>query len=298
MNKKLAAISVLCVLVTAAHVVAQQRTAASFAELDRALKEEASGWAGDKGRLSSVFDVERKQLGDKFEFELMKYIGDDAEKHYWISLFLEEPSYLHGNKPLPELALSIKQQGISLLKDKHDEESLGLALGLNVTAAVLSETLGHSSLAVFYKGEAERLLSANRSLSNYFPAMSEPEERIYAQLKSGNYPTIRSSSPITKFPDEPKTRVSGGVLNGRATHLAIIGYPAAARKAGASGEVTVKIVVDETGKVIWARVVSGHELLRKEVLKAAYQARFPPKIVSGKPEMVSGLLIYRFVLPR
>ena len=47
------------------------------------------------------------------------------------------------------------------------------------------------------------------------------------------------------------------MLNGRALNKVKPAYPAAAREAGASGTVEVRVVFDETGKVIWAKAISG-----------------------------------------
>ena len=72
-------------------------------------------------------------------------------------------------------------------------------------------------------------------------------------------------------------------------------YPPPARAAGASGTVTVRIVFDESGKVIWARAVSGHPLLQKAAEDAAWHTTFPPMKVRGEPVKVSGVLMYNFV---
>src|ERR1700750_2987916 len=83
----------------------QQSEDAPFVILEKAIKDERGGFAGNKDHLSTVFNTERKRLGDRFESELMKWLGNDVERHYWMSSFLESESYLHGNKPLPYLSL-------------------------------------------------------------------------------------------------------------------------------------------------------------------------------------------------
>src|SRR5258707_8959771 len=88
-------------------VHAQPQTRAPFAILDEQVRSQPGGWNGDKSKLSTVFAAELQRLGSEFESALMKYIANDAEKHYWISLFLEDESYLHGSKPLPHLAMLI-----------------------------------------------------------------------------------------------------------------------------------------------------------------------------------------------
>src|SRR5438552_14669434 len=124
------ALLLLCVPVLQARQVGE----APFATLEKAVKEERAGWAGDKSHLSTVFDAERRRLGDRFEGELLKWLGNDPERHYWISSFLEYEGYLHGSKRLPQLSLLVKQQGLALVQGKDDEESRGYVVGLSTTA--------------------------------------------------------------------------------------------------------------------------------------------------------------------
>jgi len=73
-------------------------------------------------------------------------------------------------------------------------------------------------------------------------------------------------------------------------------FPPIAKAARASGEVKVEVTIDKAGKVISARVLSGHPLLRDAALTAARQWEFKPTMVSGKPAKVSGILTFNFVL--
>ena len=90
--------------------------------------------------------------------------------------------------------------------------------------------------------------------------------------------------------------LAAGVLNGRAISLPQPRYPARGRAARATGTVTVRVLVDEAGRVISAEAVSGHRLLREAAVAAAYQARFSPTQLSGQPVKVSGVITYNFVL--
>lgn len=99
-------------------------------------------------------------------------------------------------------------------------------------------------------------------------------------------------TPPPKTLREP---IHGGVLNGKALNLPRPIYPAIARAAGASGTVVVKIIIDESGRVISARAVSGHPLLRAAAVEAAYAARFSPTQLSGQPVKIAGTLLYNFV---
>jgi TonB family protein len=285
----LLSIILLCFLV----LQAQQAGEAPFAAVEKAVKEEPGGWAGDKSRLSIVFDAERRRLGDRFENDLLKWLGNDPERHYWISSFLEYEGYLHGSKRLPHLSLLIKQQGLTLVQGKDDEESRGYVVGLSITAAILSDDLGFAALASSYKNEAEALLLRQPELSAHVPAVSEAERRRYEGIKSAvsrKMPTV-----VGDANPQPPAKVSGGILNGRALNRIKPGYPAAAREAGASGTVEVRIVFDETGKVIWAKAVSGHPQLRQAAEDAAWQTKFSPTVLSGQPVRTSGILLYNFV---
>jgi TonB family protein len=89
--------------------------------------------------------------------------------------------------------------------------------------------------------------------------------------------------------------ISSGVLNGRAVSLPPPAYPPVAKAARASGTVVVQVTVDESGKVVSARAVAGHPLLQQAAVQAAYQARFTPTLLSGKPVKVIGTINYNFV---
>ena len=272
---------------------AQQPDEAPFVIFEKAIKDEKGGLAGNKERLSTVFNAERKRLGDRFESELMKWLGRDVERHYWMSFFLESESYLHGSKPLPHLSLLIKQQGLVLVQGKEDQDSRGYAVGLSITAALLSHQLGFPALASNYKTQAETLLVRDPDLSAYVPAVTEEEQRQYDSIES----SVRRKTTVTLDTNPaPKAKVSGGILNGKALNLVTPTYPSSGRVSRVSGKVEVQIVFDETGKVIWARAISGHPDLRQAAEDAAWRTTFYPLKLSGQPVTVGGVLVYNFVL--
>ncbi|HYE14280.1 MAG TPA: energy transducer TonB, partial [Pyrinomonadaceae bacterium] len=95
----------------------------------------------------------------------------------------------------------------------------------------------------------------------------------------------------------PKTPVSGGVLNSKAVALPRPVYPPAAKSVGVYGKVVVEVTINEEGKVVEARAVSGHTLLRAAAVTAARQARFSPATLSGQPVKVTGTISYNFAQP-
>lgn len=101
--------------------------------------------------------------------------------------------------------------------------------------------------------------------------------------------------PPPPKPKPPPKQISGGVLNGKATSLPKPAYPPAAKAVGASGSVTVQVLIDESGNVVSASAVSGHPLLRQAAVSAARGAKFSPTKLSGQPVKVSGVITYNFV---
>lgn len=92
--------------------------------------------------------------------------------------------------------------------------------------------------------------------------------------------------------------VSGGVLNGKAVTLPSPVYPEFARRLRTTGLVEVEVVVDESGKVLAARALSGPGQLREAAVQAALRARFSPTKLSGQPVKITGLINYNFTMPQ
>src|SRR5829696_810976 len=117
---------------------------------------------------------------------------------------------------------------------------------------------------------------------------------------TGNTPVVDMADPPpppapNPTPVIPKLiKVSQGVLTSKALFLATPNYPPLARPIRLQGVVTVQVLIDETGKVISAKAVSGHPILVPEAQKAAMQSRFSPTLLSEVPVKVSGVITYNF----
>lgn len=95
---------------------------------------------------------------------------------------------------------------------------------------------------------------------------------------------------------EIAVRKSGVALEQEAIEKVEPVFPPIAKAARASGEVKVEVTIDKAGKVISARILSGHPLLRDSALVAARQWKFKAPMASGRPAKVSGILTFNFVL--
>jgi TonB family protein len=74
-------------------------------------------------------------------------------------------------------------------------------------------------------------------------------------------------------------------------------YPPEAKAAGISGEVSVGVIIDKMGKVVYAWLESGEPSLASAAVDAAYNLRCKPTLLAGKPVSVKSVVTYKFVLP-
>ncbi len=253
-----------------------------FAEFDQAVKEQRGGFSGDKSYLSKIFNDERNRLGNEFEAELWKYIGDDIEKYYWLNFFVDSDSYLLGNKPLPELAFKIRQKALELLDKKDDNKSLGRKVTLNRKQAIYYHKIGKRDLAIESRNTAETIFK-NNEISAYVGGMTRLDKCIFLNLESDtSFCEKESQTPV-------ETIVASGYVNGIAVE-----FPQPENPQKIKGEVHIKILIAENGEVISAEALKGNKELFDVSVKAAKLAKFKPFTLSGKPTKRSGVIVYKF----
>ena len=134
--------------------------------------------------------------------------------------------------------------------------------------------------------------------------------RLRMQVKYTDYKVGRGKVTITELEevkpetsqaDKSDTRprpigpVESGELNDKAIDLPKPIYPGEARKAKVTGQVKVRVIVAETGKVLSADIVSGPKQLWLAAVEAARQARFNPTLIGGSAVKITGILTYNFV---
>ena len=193
-------------------------------------------------------------------------------------------------------------RGVSLAEQRHGADHLETARAIFILAELYrlrGETKKSGELYVRIAALAEKTAPASipedivRALVNYLGS-------LYAQGRSDDSPEVRRIGKlllgVTAEAARAGKEVKGGVLNGKPVYNPQPGYPSEAREARAQGTVTVRVVVDETGKVIEAEALSGNFALRRASENAAWRARFTPTLLSGVPVKVRGQITYNFVL--
>jgi protein TonB len=118
-------------------------------------------------------------------------------------------------------------------------------------------------------------------------------------VNGGGLPVIDLGTPPPATPpirpSAPKV-ISKGPITGLALFLPKPPYPLIAKQARIQGPVNVEVLVDETGKVISAKAVSGSPLLMHAAQQAALGARFSPTRLGDQAVKVSGVITYNFML--
>jgi TonB family protein len=120
-------------------------------------------------------------------------------------------------------------------------------------------------------------------------------ERLLREARESGSQAV-ADQPRPKKDDVPPRRVSGTELQENVIHRVEPVYPAEAREAGIEGIVEVEVIVDEEGKVVAARVLSGDPTLGDAALAAVRQWKFRPILLEAKPAKVIGELRFRFRL--
>ena len=122
----------------------------------------------------------------------------------------------------------------------------------------------------------------------------------------GGGPGGTGNTPVVNIPDAPpapeptpvtpKVLKISVVLNSRALELPAPTYPAIARQIKLRGSVTVQVLIDESGKVVSAKALSGHTVFIDAAESAARRARFSPTTINDQPVKVQGVITYNFVM--
>lgn len=116
------------------------------------------------------------------------------------------------------------------------------------------------------------------------------------KLESKTQSPVSQTQPKADTSDavEAVAPTEGGILNSKALELPKPKYSEEAKRVHASGQVQVKVIVDEKGQVISAEAIFGPEALRPAAVDAAKRARFAPTVVDGITVKVVGILTYDF----
>ena len=143
----------------------------------------------------------------------------------------------------------------------------------------------------------------------WFPTYSYADEELVYEngstlhvrmkVRYMDFAPARATLKVTEIgenetPSGTAKPVDFGVLNAKAVSLPKAVYSEEAKRLRAHGRVTVRVVVDENGKVTSAQAVDGPLPLREAAEAAAKQAAFNPFTDGGIVVKATGVLTYDF----
>ena len=125
----------------------------------------------------------------------------------------------------------------------------------------------------------------------------ELEAPMMIEAPPAPQPPQVNPKPSTATSTMRNQSASEGVLQGAAVVKAQPIYPPSARRFNASGPVEVQVTISQTGRVINAKAVSGHPLLRDAAVEAARKWVFEPTTIGGVPVETQTVLTFVFTVP-
>lgn len=201
---------------------------------------------------------------------------DNAEKTFQRALELQEK--IHGKDALQTSDALTKLGQIHSLKGEYDSAVPVFLRALDIRAAKLGAT-NDETRDVY---------------NNAYCALTKLGDEQQAKQLSEKFDPPK---PKSQIPADRKLPVfiEGGIVNAKALSLAKPRYPLEARNVRASGSVTVRVTIDEQGRIIFACALTGARVLHRASEIAAYQSTFAPTTLEGKPVRVTGVIVYNFV---
>jgi len=175
------------------------------------------------------------------------------------------------------------------------------------------------AMAYFKRGNAlEKVGNFEKALTDYQKTVeldpdNEPAKAALQKLQAAlpkpapvtsNAAVAQTKEPVPQTKEtktETETSSSNvptnfGALNRFASRLAIPIYPTIERQRNTEGLVTVEVDLDEEGKVMSAKAVSGPRGLRQAAEDAVRKSKFNPVIVDNKPVKATGFINFNFKL--
>lgn len=141
----------------------------------------------------------------------------------------------------------------------------------------------------------------------WFPTYSYADEELVYEngstlhvrmkVRYTDFAPARATLKVTEIGENETSNekpIEEGVLNAKALSMPKAVYSEEAKRLKLKGRVTVRVVVDENGKVTSALAMDGPAPLRQAAEEAARQATFKPMTEGGIVTRMTGVLTYDF----
>ena len=100
--------------------------------------------------------------------------------------------------------------------------------------------------------------------------------------------------PEKKLQSKSVETPTGEVINGKAISLPKPQYPTLAIAYKITGRAIVRVLIDERGDIVSAKMFCGDSVFKESVERAARNAKFGVTLLSNQPVKVSGIITYNF----
>jgi TonB family protein len=146
-------------------------------------------------------------------------------------------------------------------------------------------------------------LNAHPVTTNHSVSASAPNVEAIAPVAMEN-PLLGIASPSTRNGELPPPTSNGNIpmpAGGRVQEPQLLTrflpqYPILAKQAHTQGDVTIQIVVDKSGNVAEAKVISGPPTLRQAAVDAVRRWKYEPPTLDGQSIIIQMLVTVRFEL--
>jgi len=124
---------------------------------------------------------------------------------------------------------------------------------------------------------------------------TEPPVATVARAESRSTAAVKGKSSSKGFDMlHPRVAVSAGLLSIDIVKFQMPSYPKSAQKQRLVGDVLVRVLISEKGKVARVVALNGPPSLRQSVEKAVSRWRYVPYMENGKPVMVQTWVTFHF----
>jgi TonB family protein len=249
------------------------------------------------GYLGDVYMAKRDYNNARKTFERLLVLQEERLSPTDVNLTftLDRLALLYFRNGKPEKSEELYQRALAIREKVFGPESLQVADTLYALGQLYRVRRDYDRALESYK---RSLMIYGRSKGVETPEFERASTGISCVgYESRNNAIFKEAEAIQKLfapglPFAPPAEI----LNGRAVFLAKPEYPRAARDLNLEGVVVVQVDIDEKGKVIGAQdLCEGLPYLDEAAIKAAYNSRFSPTLLSGVPVKVKGVIVYNFV---
>ena len=175
----------------------------------------------------------------------------------------------------------VKTKGKGVPEDKHNK--------FPVVETYREHIDGHYWFPTYSYADEELIFESGGSL------------HIRMKIRYTDFTPTRATLKVTEIGENEESTssgvaapIEGGVLNAKATSLPKPEVTEEMKRLKAKGRITVRVIVDENGKVVSAQALNGIHVLREAAETAARQATFEPTVKDGITVRVTGTLTYDF----